>query len=251
MKRNPFDTNGASDCSSLSHHPFIIMRVTSFVVAATALSAPALAASVPSLNVPACPAHGTIKYTKTVPSTDKTPFPATQVDLCYGKSALSLTFTAYNETNFFFNPNYTTNEAIYEYEVMEAFIARGNADPATYLELEVAPNNVTYSSFIYNPSKVRAPGTPFDHGNLDGPTDGITSITKLDKKAKVWTSKMSVPLALFNVDNGTAKGTTWRMNFFRTVVAPATFPNQGLGAWSPPSEASFHQSPFFGKVTFV
>jgi hypothetical protein len=224
------------------------MRFTSALVA-VAIAVPTLA--VPSLNVPACPKKGTVKYTNTVPSTDKTPFPPTEVDLCYSASALSLTFTAYDETNFFYNASLGTNDAIYNYEVMEAFLYRGTNDPTTYLELEVAPNNVTYQAFVYNPSKVRTPGAPFDHGYLDGPGDGLSAATVLNKKAKTWVSTLSVPLALFNVDNGTAKGTQWRMNFFRTIVSPTTFPNQTLGAWSPPDTASFHVTPFFGKVTFV
>lgn len=223
------------------------------VLLAALAAAPALAkkhTSVPSLKVPACPAKGTVKYSRTVP--DKAPFPPTKVDLCYTDSAISLTFTAYNETNFFFNPNYTTNGNIWEYEVMEAFIHRGTADPATYLEVEVAPNNVTYTSFIYNPSKVRAEGTPFDHFFIEDPLgDGFSASTTLDKARSTWTSSLRVPLALFNVDDGAARGTRWRMNFFRTVVAPETFPDQLLGAWSPPDKASFHMTPFFGNVLFV
>jgi hypothetical protein len=105
------------------------MRFTSALVA-VAIAVPTLA--VPSLNVPACPKKGTVKYTNTVPSTDKTPFPPTEVDLCYSASALSLTFTAYDETNFFYNASLGTNDAIYNYEVMEAFLYRGTNDPTTY-----------------------------------------------------------------------------------------------------------------------
>jgi hypothetical protein len=179
------------------------MLFKSLAVVAVA-AVPALAdyshITVPSVKVPSCPAKGTIKYDKTVP--DKAPFPLTEVALCYTATDISLTFTAHNETNFYFNPNYTTNDNIYEYEVMEAFIYHGTNDPSTYLELEVAPNNVTYQAFIYNPSKVRAPGAPFDHGFLDGPTDGILAKTTTDKDKKLWTSTVQVPLALFNVDNG-------------------------------------------------
>jgi hypothetical protein len=126
---------------------------------------------------------------------------------------------------------------------------------------------VTYQAFVYNPSKVRtcarlkrsdidwpqvrSVGAPFDHGFLDGPGDGIAATTALDKAKKTWVSTMSVPLALFNVDAGQAKGTQWRMNFFRTITSPSTYPNQTLGGWSPPNQASFHMTPYFGYVTFV
>ncbi|KAK7747817.1 hypothetical protein SLS62_008853 [Diatrype stigma] len=224
------------------------MRASSIVYAATA--AAAAANCNPSLEVPACPSKGTVQYDKSMP--EGADFPLTQVDLCYDESALQLTFTAYNETSFYTNGSYGTNDPIYEYEVMEAFIYRGTADPQSYLELEVSPRNVTFQAFIYNPSKVRAAGAPFDRFYIADPlVDGLTAETTLDEAAETWVSTASVPLGLFNVDSGEAKGTEWRMNFFRTVVAPETFPDQGLGAWSPTDEASFHKTPFFGNVKFV
>ena len=214
------------------------------IVAASAVAA------VPSLKVPACPAKGTVTYNQSVP--DRTPFPRTQVDLCYDTSSIHIKFTAYNETNFFFNSSYGTNDPIYEYEVMEAFIHRGTNDPQTYLEFEVAPNNVTFNAFIFNPSKVRAPGAPFDRFPIQTPVvDGLIASTVLNKPKKTWVSDVRIPLGLFNVDEGQAKGTKWRMNFFRTVVAPETFPDQWLGAWSTPDAASFHKTPFFGNIAFV
>lgn len=222
------------------------------LVVAAAIAAPAVAGGlkVPSLRVPACPRVGTVKYDKTVP--DQAAFPKTQVDLCYTSDAINLVFTAYQEKFFFFNPNYTTNGNIWEYEVMEAFIYRGTNDPTTYLEIEVAPNNVTFQSFVFNPTKVRAAGAPFDHAFIGTPSvDGLLAKTTLDTAKGTWKSSFSVPLALFSVDTGAARGTQWRMNFFRTVVDPATFPNQLLGAWSSPDEASFHKTPFFGNILFV
>lgn len=43
----------------------------------------------------------------------------------------------------YYNESYTTNDPIWRFEVMEAFIALGTNDPQTYLEFEIAPNNVT------------------------------------------------------------------------------------------------------------
>ena len=121
---------------------------------ATAIQA-VVALDVPCLQVPACPQLGTIQYDKSVPN--KTDFALTQVDLCYDDTSIEITFTAYNETSFFVNASQGTNDAIYEYEVMEAFIYQGTEDPQTYLEFEVNPINVTYQAFVYNPSKIRAP----------------------------------------------------------------------------------------------
>ena len=222
--------------------------LTTLLLAASA-AIPALAA-VPSLDVPACPEKGVIQYDKSVPNL--TAFPLTEVRLCYDTTAIFIDFTAFNETNFFYNASQTTNDPIYNYEVMEAFIYRGTNDPQTYLEFEVSPANVTFQAFIYNPTKVRATGAPFDTFYVAEPlVDGLNSTTTLDRPGQTWTSNARIPLGLFNVDNGTAAGTQWRMNFFRTVVAPETFPDQLLGAWNPPDEASFHKTPFFGNVNFV
>lgn len=219
-------------------------------LATASVAAAAATCSVPSVDVPACPKVGTIKYDKSVP--DKKSFPRTQVDLCYTDTKLRLKFTARDEVNFFFNASQGTNDPIYEYEVMEAFIYKGTDDPSTYLEYEINPNNVTYQAFVYNPSKDRSAGAPFDHFYISDPVvDGFTAKTTLDKPGKTWTSESEIPLALFNVDSGKAKGTKWRMNFFRTVVAPETYPDQGLGAWSVPDKASFHISKYFGNVRFI
>ncbi|TFK96151.1 hypothetical protein BDV98DRAFT_576683 [Pterulicium gracile] len=222
------------------------------------VAAPALASGlppspkvrVPSVNVPACPKKATVSYNKSVP--DKQPFPNTLVDLCYDNTAIQLTFTAQEETEFYFDPAHTTNDPLWAYNVMEAFISLGTNDPKHYLEFEVSPNNATFNAFIYNPSKVRAPDAPMDTFWIQTPiVHGMTAETTINKEKQLWVSKARIPLGLFNVDDGKAKGTQWRMNFFRTITSPETFPAQELGAWSTPDEASFHKTPFFGNVKFV
>ncbi|GAP87928.1 putative carbohydrate-binding family 9-subgroup [Rosellinia necatrix] len=206
----------------------------------------------PSVKVPSCEkGTGSVQYDRSVPN-GKEKFPLTKVDLCYTDSDIKITFTAFEEVNFFYNTSHTTNDPLYEYEVMEAFIYHGTSDPKTYLEFEVSPNNVTWQAFIYNPSKVRAAGAPFDGGKIEMPIiDGLVASTSLDRDAGIWVSNATIPLGLFNVEDGEAEGTKWRMNFFRTVVSPDTFPAQGLGAWNPTNMSNFHMTPFFGHVLFV
>ncbi|KAI1179814.1 hypothetical protein F4777DRAFT_400965 [Nemania sp. FL0916] len=225
---------------------------TLLLLGASVTGAQCTSPHVPSLNVPSCDkGKGSVQYDRSVPN-GESKFPLTKVDLCYTDKAINITFTALEEVNYFYNASYTTNDPIYLYEVMEAFIYHGTADPTSYFEFEVSPNNITWQAFIYNPSKIRAPGAPFDGGPLSMPlADGLLASTVLDKAAGSWVSQATLPLGLFNVDDGTAKGTKWRMNFLRTVVAPATFPDQGLGAWSPTNQSNFHMTPFFGHVSFV
>jgi hypothetical protein len=227
----------------------LIFTSLALIGAALATVSPATT-HLPSLRVPSCPKTGTITYNQSVPN--KTVFPLTQVDICYTSHSIELTLTAHQETNFFFNASQGTNDDIWAYEVMEAFISLGTADPQTYLEFEINPNNITYQALVYNPSKVRASGAPFDHFFITQPiVDGLTAETTIDRASEKWISTASIPLGLFNVDEGKAKGTEWRMNFFRTVVSPASFPDQELGAWSTPPQASFHITPSFGKVWFI
>lgn len=225
---------------------FHSVLLAAFATAATATHGNGI--TVPSLQVPQCPSVGTASYDWSVP--DKTPFPLTKVDLCYDTTSIHLTFKAYKETNYYYNASQGTNDDIWEYEVMETFIYHGTNDPQTYLEFEVNPNNVTYQAFVYNPSKVRATGAPFDHFFVTDPaTDGFSATTTLDRSAQTWFSDVTIPLALFNVVE--IKGSQWRMNFFRTITSPSTYPNQTLGAWSPPSQANFHMTPYFGNILFV
>ncbi|KAJ1952827.1 hypothetical protein EC988_003342 [Linderina pennispora] len=187
------------------------------------------------VQVPACPSTATVRFDKTIP--EQTACPLTTIGLCYTATALNLVFTAHNETNFYFDPSQTTNGDIWAYEVMEAFIYKGTDNPQTYFEYEVSPNNVTYNSFVYNPSRVRTTGAPFDHAFISDPFgDGFKVTTTLDKPKHKWVSTSSIPLALFNAEN--PKGTNWRMNFFRTVTGPTTYPNQQLCGWKNTGKAT-------------
>lgn len=229
---------------------FLAAIATAVMSARHALAGADCAPARPSIKVPAAPASATLTYKTSVP--DGGAFPETQVALSYSDEHLHIVFTARDEVDFFFNASHGTNDDIWQYEVMEAFIHRGTDDPQQYLEFEVSPNNVTYQAFVYNPSKTRAAGAPFDHMFVgDATGDGFGAATRLDRAAGVWESRVVIPLGLFNVDRGAAAGTKWRMNFFRTVVGPSTFPNQTLGAWSPPAEANFHVTSYLGDVEFV
>lgn len=128
----------------------------------------------------------------------------------------------------------------------------GTSNPSTYLEFEVAPNNQTFSAFIYNPSKLRATGAAFDRFYItDLAADELVAFTAIDTASKMWECQVEIPLKFFNVEDGCAKGTQWRMNFFRTTTSAETFPVQKYGGWSAPNETNFHMTPFFGNVLFV
>ncbi|KAJ2796710.1 hypothetical protein H4R20_005443, partial [Coemansia guatemalensis] len=201
------------------------------------------------ISVPECPARTVFTFSTEIPGSQPR-CPSTQVSMCYTSTQLQLDFTAYQEKNFYFDPTQETNGDIWEYEVVEAFIYKGTDDPQTYFEYEVSPNNVTYNAFVYNPSRTRAAGAPFDHAFISNPfADGFAVNTELDKKKHIWKSSNTIPLALFNGEN--PKGSSWRMNFFRTVTSPKTYPDQQLCGWKNTNAANFHITSAFGKVSFV
>ncbi|KAJ2626327.1 hypothetical protein GGF44_005074, partial [Coemansia sp. RSA 1694] len=90
------------------------MRAFASYLAVLALASTAVLADKPDLCVPRCPATAQAKFTTQIPSGPACP--QTNVDLCYTNTALNLVFTALGETNFYFNPNQTTNGNIWEYE---------------------------------------------------------------------------------------------------------------------------------------
>lgn len=83
-------------------------------VVASVLAAPPKP-TLPSLRVPSCPGKVTAKYDKSVP--DRKKFPLTTVDLCYTPSELRLTFTAFEEQNFYFNATQSTNDPIWQVRI--------------------------------------------------------------------------------------------------------------------------------------
>ncbi|PHH71066.1 hypothetical protein CDD82_6763 [Ophiocordyceps australis] len=205
----------------------------------------------PRVWVPACPLSETISFANSVPRNAYS-VPTTEVTLCYGLNHLHVNMTARNEHHFYYNRKHKTNDRLWEYEVLEIFMSRGWTDPATYLEFQVSPANVTYQAMVVNPSRRREPGAAFDHWLAGSPQqDGFLAVTNLDRDAHIWQSSVSIPLVLFNTEGRAAKGTAWRINFFRTIVGPRTFPNQQLAAWSPPDEPNFHITRFLGKAIFI
>lgn len=82
---------------------FILTVALTTATAIMAMSHKAVARDldVPSLDVPGCPATGSTSYDNTVPSTDSTTFPTTNVSLCYDESFIHITFTALQEKSFY------------------------------------------------------------------------------------------------------------------------------------------------------
>jgi len=104
-----------------------------------------MAHTLPSLTVPHCDAGtATVTINKRL-GTLAADFPEATVHSCYTDKSLELTFMAQGEKSYLVDDSYANNDPIWEWTVLEAFIAIGDHDPTEYLEFEVAPNNVSIS----------------------------------------------------------------------------------------------------------
>jgi len=114
------------------------------------------------------------------------------------------------------------DDPIYTEEVVELFIAAGEATPKEYYELEVNPGNVRFDGIIVNPDEVRATMT------LDTSWDPAwRSWTHSD--AAGWRCVMALPWA--SLGSATGVG-TWRMNLYR-IDRPRDGSPSEESAWSP------------------
>ena len=117
--------------------------------------------------------------------------------------------------------------------MVEAFIGSDPQNARRYTEFEVAPTNEKLDLTLNLPEKDFAWSS------------GLESAVKVDKKAKVWTCEMRIPLKALNESKPTA-GSRWRINFYRGDRA-----NNAFLAWSPTLTGSFHAPEKFGVLEFA
>ena len=106
--------------------------------------------TLPSLTVPHCDSGITTATINKRLGTLAADFPEATVDLCYTDKSIELTFKAQGEKSYHVDEAYGNNDPIWEYTVLEAFIALGGHDPTEYLEFEVAPNNVIWTGKCFH-----------------------------------------------------------------------------------------------------
>jgi len=137
-------------------------------------------------------------------------------------------------------------------DVFEVFLD-ADGDGATYVELQVNPNNATFDSYL-----------PVRRGNQDDwNAEGMKTavfvdgdVAKKDGDDKAWSAEMAIPWAAVRgrqaaaaVKLPPALGQTLRANFFRFDLGKSG--KQVAAAWSATVEPDFHNTARFGKVTFA
>ena len=164
----------------------------------------------------------------------------TSARLCYDPQRLYVRFDCQDADIW---GTYTQRDApIYDEEVVETFLAAGEADPIHYAEFEVSPNGVLFDAQIYNPSAERV------DLEVDVAWDcqGLYWRAGRNDAADHWWAVLGIPWA--GLTRPEPLPGIWRANFFRIER-----PRDGLpefSCWSPSMAhpADFHKPACFGTL---
>jgi hypothetical protein len=134
------------------------------------------------------------------------------------------------------------DDPISDEEVVELFIAPGEANPTQYAEFEVSPNGVLFDGWVHNPTSQRA-DLVIETG-WDCP--GFHWQAGRDDAAGAWWVVMVVPWAALPPTGDRSR--IWRANFYRIER-----PRDGeveYSCWSPPlvRPVDFHKPACFGTL---
>jgi predicted TIM-barrel fold metal-dependent hydrolase len=121
---------------------------------------------------------------------------------------------------------------LWDFDVVEAFIAPHGEDIAHYSEYEWAPNGEQLDVKVDRPDKDFAWSSRME------------SATSIDEKQKIWRIEARIPVASIS-KTAPQPGTRWRMNLFRHDKA-----NHASLAWSPTLTDTFHSPAKFGWLDF-
>jgi hypothetical protein len=123
--------------------------------------------------------------------------------------------------------------ALWDRDVVEAFIGSDPQNIRRYTEFEVAPSNERLDLTLDLPERDFAWSSRFQ------------STVKLNRRAKVWTCEMRIPLEAL-ADTKPKPGTRWRLNLYRCDRAHKAFL-----AWNPTLRGTFHAPERFGTLEFA
>lgn len=168
------------------------------------------------------------------------PVQATTVRLCWDEDALHVRFDC--EDRDAWGTYRNRDEPLWQEEVVEVFLAPGEADPVRYAEIEVSPPGVLFDARIHNPTSLRADMTA--DAAWDCP--GLRWATGRGAAREDWWAELSIPWE--PLAGGKERPRLWRANFYRVER-----PRDGEAeytCWSPTltRPADFHKPARFGVL---
>lgn len=164
----------------------------------------------------------------------------TRARLCFDPATLYVRFDCDDRDTW---GTYTRrNDPIYDEEVVEVFLAAGEADPVHYLEFEISPNGVLFDAQIYNPTSQRS-----DLGwDASWNCPGVRWQAARDDAARHWWAVIAIPWASVAPPGDLPR--VWRANFYRIERPRDAEPE--FSCWSPTmtEPADFHKPAYFGVL---
>jgi len=138
------------------------------------------------------------------------------------------------------------DDPLWQEEVVEVFLARGEADPVDYLEFEVSPKGVLFDAQIHNPTSLRADL----HADPSWDCPGIRWEAGEGAERQDWWAVLSLPWSGLLAGNEGPPPRVWRANFYRIERPGGSERPESAeySAWSPTRvrPADFHQPARFG-----
>lgn len=132
------------------------------------------------------------------------------------------------------------DDPIYDEEVVEIFLAPGEASPLRYYEFEISPNEVLFDARIYNPTSQRTELEVDEQWNCP---DIRWQVVRNDV-ANHWSAVVVIPWAAVGAPGDLPP--VWRANFYRIERPRDASPE--FSCWSPTmtQPADFHKPAYFG-----
>eukprot|EP01105_Mastigella_eilhardi_P003711 TRINITY_DN1484_c0_g1_i1.p3 TRINITY_DN1484_c0_g1~~TRINITY_DN1484_c0_g1_i1.p3 ORF type:complete len:226 (-),score=64.89 TRINITY_DN1484_c0_g1_i1:2639-3316(-) len=216
-----------------------------FATAALLAALASASASEYSAKVPACVAGTAALLSEFTLDDGSAPaVQQTEVHVCYTNKGFNITFDCAD--NNIHNPYTDCNDPLYQYSVVEAFLAPADDvknPPYKYVEIEVAPTGALFVANIVN-----------TNGECSGISDELIpcnateiawSATR-DDANNYWGANLFVPFSLFD-----HYGKNWQGNFFRIDTPKGQ--SKEYSCWSPTmaSPACFHRPKYFGSLVLA
>ncbi|GHB57167.1 carbohydrate-binding family 9-like protein [Persicitalea jodogahamensis] len=182
----------------------------------------------------------------------------TLVRLRHDGKQLSVEFECYGDRYWRQNTYEENNAPLWKQEVFEIFIARGDATPTHYLELEINPNDALFVGRVHNPGQtnqgIELTMVPPEETGI---AYGVTRTT-----SNAWWGELHIPFALIDSADEQDSAGIYRINFYRIVLLESqTNPdwecspeNSSFQCWSPTMSGdtpSFHRPERFGILRLL
>jgi hypothetical protein len=195
--------------------------------------------SIPRWTVPWC--HPSERAWVEIPSTSLVladgsgaPEQATAVRLCWDAEALHVRFDCQDRDAW--GTFRHRDDPLWQEEVVEVFLAPGEEDPVSYMEIEVSPLGVLFDARIHNPTGMRDDMT----ADLSWDCPGLRWQAGSGLERQDWWAELSIPW-----ENPSR---IWRANFYRVERPRDGAPE--FTCWSPTlaSPPDFHKPARFGLL---